>query len=471
MANAGLASDLRRLVGRDGVSTDAAHLERYGGDALGVFRAFRAGPRLESRPAAVVWPADTAEVSEILRFAQLNHVPVVPYGGGTGVMGAATAGEGSIVLSLGRLNAVLKVSERDMAARLQAGVLLEDAASAVEGAGLVFGHDPWSRPIATVGGAISTDGVGYTAASHGSMGDQVLGLTAVLPDGEVVRARDVPKSSYGPSLNHLLIGSEGTLGVVTEAAVQAFSRPEARILRAYLFPDFESGFEAVSELYRQGVRPTMVDYGEEPWPPGSTPNDEATLYLAFEGFQEDADSQDRRARQVCLSSGGRDGDAEEVRRFWGTRHATGDRYRREVLDSPSPGKARRTRSAYRMDYLHVALPVSRVLEYRRKCRDILSSNRVIVREWSLWARPEFLSFLISEEDDQGGDTSPSMAETVDSVLTLAQEMGGTMEYCHGVGIKLAHLVDGDADGGLALAKRIKKALDPGNILNPGKLLG
>ena len=119
MANAGLASDLRRLVGRDGVSTDAAHLERYGGDALGVFRAFRAGPRLESRPAAVVWPADTAEVSEILRFAQLNHVPVVPYGGGTGVMGAATAGEGSIVLSLGRLNAVLKVSERDMAARLQ----------------------------------------------------------------------------------------------------------------------------------------------------------------------------------------------------------------------------------------------------------------------------------------------------------------------------------------------------------------
>ena len=259
--------------------------------------------------------------------------------------------------------------------------------------------------------------------------------------------------------------------MVTEATIRAFPRPEARILRSYLFPDFESGFETVSELYAQGVRPTMVDYGEEPWPAEPAPSEEATLFLAFEGFQEDADSQDRRARQVCLSSGGREGDAEEVRRFWETRHASGERYKREVLDDPSPGKARRVRPDYRMDYLHVALPVSRVLEYRRRCRDILSSNRVIVREWSLWARPEFLSFLIAEQDDDGRDTYLSMAETVDSVLTLAQEMGGTMEYCHGVGIKLAHLVDGETDGGLALVRKIKKALDPGNILNPGKLVG
>ena len=92
----------------------------------------------------------------------------------------------------------------------------------------MLGHDPWSRPIATVGGAISTNGVGYTAARHGSMGEQVLGLEAVLADGEVIRTRGVPKPSYGPSLNHLFIGSEGTFGVITEATLRAFPVPEKR---------------------------------------------------------------------------------------------------------------------------------------------------------------------------------------------------------------------------------------------------
>ena len=191
---------------------------------------------------------------------------------------------------------------------LQAGVILEDAAVALKGAGLVLGHDPWSRPIATVGGAISTDGVGYTVAKYGSMGEQVLGLEAVLADGEVIRTRGVPKPSHGPSLNHLFIGSEGTLGVITEATVRGFSRPERRALRTVEFPDFDSGFTAVSQLYAEGVRPTMVDYGEEPPSRETTESGEVTLYLAFEGFADDVDTQDARAMDVCRRSGGREGD-------------------------------------------------------------------------------------------------------------------------------------------------------------------
>jgi FAD/FMN-containing dehydrogenase len=124
-----------------------------------------------------------------------------------------------------------------------------------------------------------------------------------------------------------------------------------------------------------------------------------------------------------------------------------------------------------MEYLHVGLPVSQVLEYRRHCQRILVSNRVAVREWSLWARPEFLSFLIVEENDEGLETSLTMADVVDQVLRLAQEMGGTMEYCHGVGAKLAHLMDNELGGGMGVLRKIKQSLDPHNILNPGKLAG
>ena len=164
----GLVSDLEAILGATGVSTDLGDIERHTGDALGVYRAFRAGSRLDARPATVVFPQSTAHVSRLLKYASLHEVPVVPYGGGTGVMGAATPIQDCIVLSLGGLNQILNVSETDRTASFQPGVVLEDAASALGEAGLVLGHDPWSRPIATVAGAISTNGVGYTAVGPAS---------------------------------------------------------------------------------------------------------------------------------------------------------------------------------------------------------------------------------------------------------------------------------------------------------------
>jgi hypothetical protein len=122
-----------------------------------------------------------------------------------------------------------------------------------------------------------------------------------------------------------------------------------------------------------------------------------------------------------------------------------------------------------MDYLHVALPISKVLEYRRLCMGVFQRRGILVREWSIWGRPEFFSFLIVERDDAGEPLSLNMAETVDEVLGLAHRMGGTMEYCHGVGLKLSHMMDSELGTIAPAARRIKTAFDPNNILNPGKL--
>ncbi len=463
-----LTADLRRLIGEGKVSTEQEHIERYSGDALGTFRAFRAASRLSARPAVIVWPADTQDVSRLLRFASSHQVPVVPYAAGTGVMGAAAPVEGCIVLNLQRMCSVLEVSREDRTVRAQAGAILEDVSTALEREGMLLGHDPWSRPIATVGGAISTDGVGYLAAGYGSMGQQVLGLEVVLPTGEIVRTRAVPNTSLGPSLNHLFIGSEGTLGVITEATVQAFPQPEQRLLRAYVFPEFEAGYRAIKELFAQGLRPALVDYGDEYWPEDGQESREATLYVAFDGLREDVEARGRRASEVCRRFDARDAEEGEAQQYWNTRHASAERYKREVLQDPRA--ARRRRSGWRMDYLHVSLPASRVLEYRRRCQQVLASRRIVVHEWSLWARPEFFSFLIGAEDGTP-DAAERMADAVDAVLVLAQDMGGSMEYCHGVGIKLAHLYGRELGAGVQVVRDIKRALDPNNILNPGKLAG
>ena len=146
-----------------------------------------------------------------------------------------------------------------------------------------------------------------------------------------------------------------------------------------------------------------------------------------------------------------------------------ENYKQNVLLSQNPTDARRNRSSYRMDYLHVALPVSIVLNYRDRCKKILEGRQVLVREWSLWARPEFFSFLIVEDDDRRDETSKEMGNVVDRVLTLTQDMGGTMEYCHGVGVKLNHLLERELGVGHDVIRDLKQALDPANIMNPGKL--
>ena len=468
----GLLADLERIIGSEGVANQPDRMSRYVGDALGSFRAYQVASRLNATPKAVVRPSSTQQVSRILRYSQKNQVPVVPYGGGSGVFGAASPIEDGIVLSLDRMNAALNVSSEDFTGRFQSGVVLEDAAQSLSSADMLLGHDPWSRPIATVGGAISTDGVGYTAARYGSMGEQVLGVEAVLADGEIIRTRASQKPTNGLSLNHLLIGAEGTFGIITEATLRVFPQPEERFVAGVDFPIFEAGFEAICRLYAEGVRPTMIDYGTDSNAHSQSEKDEpATLYIAFEGFKEDIQTQWARTLDICRRYDGNRGSREEAEHFWHTRHAPGERYKRSVMESSDPAKARREASSFRMDYLHVALPISRVLEYRRSCMRLFADNGIHVREWSVWARPEFFSFLIVQERDEDSTASLDMGRIVDEVLTLAQQLGGSMEYCHGVGLKLAHLMEAEHGSGMDVMRRIKRTVDPGNILNPGKLLG
>ena len=469
MADA-LTKDLVSLVGRGAVSFDESDLSRYGGDALGVFRAFRSAHRLDERASVVVWPESAEHIAKALRYATRNSIPVVPYGGGTGVMGAAAAVDSAIVLNMGRMNRVVSVDAASRTGAFQPGIILEDAHRALMSQGLRLGHDPWSRPIATIGGAISTNGVGYTASGHGAMGDQALGMRVVLGDGETIETRAVPESFFGSSLNHIFIGSEGTFGVIAEAAVQAFPMPACWKMLSFDFLEFESGFEAVNAMYAQGIRPTVMDYGDELAADGSGRRETATLYLAFEGTESRVESDIAETSAICSRHDGRRGSGADVERYWKSRHASAQRYRESVLESDTPNTARKNRSAYRMDYLHVALPAGRVLEYRRACERLLAKEGVAVREWSVWGRPEFFSFLITGSGD-AEDGADSLSRTVDSVLALAQRMGGTMEYCHGVGLKLAHLVDAELGTGMSAARRIKKALDPGGILNPGKIWG
>lgn len=468
MASA-LVKDLSRLLAPQRVSVDADELSRVSGDALAAYRAFQRTGGVEVPPAALVAPTHVEEVAAVAAYASQRGVPLVPRGGGTGVMGGAVPVEGAIVVELRGLDAVHEIDREGRRVTVGAGAILEDVEDALVRSGLLLGHDPWSRPIATVGGAISTNGMGYLAGRYGSMGEQVLGLQVVLGAGEVIETPGVPKVA-GPDVDSLFIGAEGAMGIITRATLEAHPQPEERHLCAYAFPSFIAGYNAVQEMHAIGLRPAMIDFDEEFSRDGlgQPEESETTLYLSFEGYREEAAAQHDRGHRICAASGGELLPAGEVEEFWRGRHASAERYKREALLHGHA--ARRRRRPWRMDYLHVSIPASRVPEYHDYCRRLLVKRGIPVREWSLWGRPEYFSLLISDPSPEDRPNAALMSQAVDDILSAAQDLGGSMEYCHGVGLKLTHLMRRDrGDAGLEALRRVKQALDPQRVLNPGNL--
>jgi len=236
-----IVGKLAKIVAPEYVTTDENRLDELSWDALSEGRLHPANRPEVTTPYCSVLPASTDEVRQIVLLANEKKVPIIPYGGGSGLMGGALSVQAGIVVDLRRMDQILDVDPPARSARVQAGTVLEELEKRLGREGFILGHDPWTLPVATVGGAISTNSMGYRGGLYGSMGDQVLGLEAVLPDGEVLRTRAVPKSSAGIDLKSLLIGGEGCFGIITEATIRIFPAPEERSLHALRFESFEVG--------------------------------------------------------------------------------------------------------------------------------------------------------------------------------------------------------------------------------------
>ena len=450
---------LSAIIAPERISTEPRHLDELSWDALseGRIHPFRR-PELAA-PICAVAPVSMEEVRQIVLYANREKIPLVPYGGGSGLMGAALSVRPGIVVDLRRMDKIIEIDTSARSTRVQAGAILEALEQKLNQVGFILGHDPWTVPVATVGGAISTNSVGYRAGVYGSMGQQVLGLEAVLGNGEVLRTRAVQKSSAGINLNALLVGGEGCFGIITEAVIRIFPTPEKRLVSALTFDSFEAGYGAIQEMFCQRVRPALLDFGD-----GDDSHGCAVLYLGFEGNQEVVELEHKRAVAICERNGACLLDRREAESFWRDRHVIARRFAENRRQRRERGKD----GVYR-DWIHVALPASKVLPFRSKARALISRRGVQLQESGLWVQPELFSMRIAIEEGGSGTAQLVLQTTIDELLALAQEMGGSMEYTHGVGVKLASFMAGEHGYGLEVMRQIKRMLDPNMILNPGKL--
>jgi alkyldihydroxyacetonephosphate synthase len=454
---------LTKILNRNSVISDADITKSYSNDALDVTRALP--PNFKSKlPIAVVRPKTESDVVKIVKFANKNRISIVPYGGGTGLMGGAATIKRGIVMDLKELDDI-QINKQDLTVTAEAGVIIKQLDSELRTHGLMFAHDPWSASYATVGGAICTNGVGYLACKYGSMGEQVLGLRAVTADGSILDIRPARKKSSGMDLKDLFIGSEGVFGIITSATLKVYPVPESEQVHAFQFENFAKGYRAVTEMFSYGIKPASLDLFEA-YDIGADAetklwlqDEEGTrLYVLFDGFREKVNAESAKTKSIVKQFGGTELDSNVSNEYWKNRYDIAERYITFIRS-----KSRNTNIKF--DFIQVSIPAGRLLEFDKVCMDIASKHKVMVQGHGIWQAPEFYSMNLFAHSAKA---NARMYDAIDEMLRHASKIG-TMEYCHGIGTKLAHLMKEEHSDGIRVMKKIKRTLDPNNIMNPGKL--
>jgi alkyldihydroxyacetonephosphate synthase len=469
------------LAGRlpDGtVTTDAEILRQRAIDSwsLALLRRVR-GDDLPV-PAAVVFPARTEEVATVLAWAGESRVAVIPRGGGSGVCGGAAAIAGSVVLDLSRMNHVTAVDPVSQVVQAEAGVLGDQLEDVLASYGLTVGHYPQSIASSTVGGWIAASSAGQASTGFGAIEDVLLGCTAVLPQGRILRCRPVPRSAAGPDLRRLLVGSEGTLAVVTEATLACRTRPAGWDWLAFGFPTFPALADGLRDVVRAETSAAVIrGYDEADARLSFAALGHAGGCVAMLGFP--VGSGDRSASKVLaarkeLASGvllraGSSGqlDSSYGEHWWQHRYDAVDTYARIM------GPDRAFGPGVIVDTFEIAGLWSAVPRLYVDVRDALAAHAqaVLCHLSHLYSSGSslYFTFLISGTDDQ--DAAARYLTAWHDAVRSCAVAGGTLTHHHGVGrLKAAFLAGELGEAGVDVLKKIKTALDPQQIMNPGVLL-
>lgn len=456
-----MIQELRSICGNEYVHTSDELLERYGQDET---------EDLVYRPAVVVVPADSIQVSKVVKLCSENSVALTPRGAGTGLSGGALPVHGGVVLSMERFNRIIEIDERNLQATVEPGVINEEFQNAVKEKGLFYPPDPASKGSCFLGGNIAHSSGGPKAVKYGTTRDYVLNLEVVLPTGEIVwTGANVLKYSTGYNLTHLMIGSEGTLGIVTKIVFRLIPYPQHNLVMLVPFNSAEKACEAVSAVFRAGITPSGMEFMER----------DAIDWVRAYNSDINVDVPETVQAHLLIEVDGNDmdvlyKDAERVA---------------EVVAQYESGEVLFADTAAQKEMLW---------KMRRKVAEAVKSNSVYKEEDTVVPRAElpqllkgvkeigrkygFKSVCYGHAGDGNlhvniikGDLSDEvwnneLPKGITEIFELCVKLGGTISGEHGIGLVQQPYIGIAIDNTrLELMRAIKKTFDPKMILNPGKI--
>lgn len=423
-------------------------------------------------PEVVIEATNTEDIAAIVKLCFLNNVPVIPRGAGTGLTGAAVALYGGVLLDMSKMNQILDYDKENFVVRVQPGVLLNDLAEDAKRQGLLYPPDPGEK-FATLGGNVATNAGGMRAVKYGCTRDYVRAMTVVLPTGEIIRmGAPVSKSSTGYSLIHLMIGSEGTLGIITELTLKVIPAPKETISLIVPFETLKDCIGAVPKIFMAGLKPQALEFMEKEIVLSSE------RYLGKNVFPKEVDGVDIGAYLLITFDGDRAELLEELSEQ--AAEVVLEEGAVDVLVADTPVKKKEAWEA-RSTFLEA---INAETKYLDECDVVVPVNQI----------PTYLSFVKSLEErfdfsiksfGHAGDGNlhiyacanemeeeefkRQVAEFMDIIYKKASECGGLISGEHGIGYgKMEYLAAFAGETSMRLMKGIKEVFDPKMILNPGK---
>lgn len=436
-------------------STDPEDILCYGFDASGI----------EAPPAAVVWPHDVLDVINVMKYAYASGTPVIPRGAGTGMTGGAVPSHGAIILSMEKMNRILEIDEKNLTALVEPGVLNGKLRRELQRSRLFYPPDPASMNFCTIGGNVAENAGGASAVKYGVTKDYVLGLEAVLPDGRLIKTGvKTAKGVVGYDLTGLLVGSEGTLAVITKIRLRVLPLPQEVITLMVFFKEVERSGVAVAEIISAGIIPRTLEFLDretikavENYKPVGLPQDiDAMLLIELDGPPSVITRDAEKISGICGNLGGEVIMAEnEIARekLWEARRAVSP-----ALFHVSPTKINED----------IVVPRDRLSEMLGILKGF--SERTGIRIINFGHAGDGNIHVNLMVDRSNHDEYEKAQELVRDIFRATLELGGTISGEHGVGLTKKNYISMEIPPvELELMKNIKKVFDPKNILNPGKI--
>jgi glycolate oxidase len=448
--------ELESIVGPEHLTTRHDDLTNYSSDAT----------KLEFMPDAVAFPGAAEQISRILLLANREYFPVIPRGAGSGTSGGALAVKGGLVLAMNRFNRILSIDQDNLIVKTEPGVITAHLQEEVEKLGLFYPPDPASINISTIGGNVAECAGGLRAVKYGVTRDYVLGLEVVLPTGEIMKTGvETAKGVVGYDLTRLIVGSEGTLAVITSVTLRLIPKPATKKTMMAFFHHISSSVQTVSDIIRNKIVPTTLEFmdrlsincvrNEMGLP---IPDETAALLLIEVDGDEDLTARDaKRVQEICVRSGAilfqAASGKEEAERLWEARRGLSP-----ALLKLRPGKVSQD----------IVVPRSRLPELIAFLEQLSQKYQLPIPAFG-HAGDGNIHVNIMLDKSVPKEVENATAAVKD-LFRKVIEMDGTLSGEHGIGITKAPYMEMEISGpALELMSRLKKAFDPNGILNPGKI--
>ncbi|MFW9819467.1 MAG: FAD-binding oxidoreductase [Candidatus Thorarchaeota archaeon] len=460
-----IKAKLEKIVGSQNVSTKAIDILAYSKDASLMSFNWALQGKLAALPDFIVWPETLAHISEVLIFANKVAIPVIPYGEGSGVVGGSVPVKGGIIIDMKKFNKIVEINDINLTVTAQAGINGMNLERYLNSKGYTAGHIPQSLYISSLGGWIAHRAAGQFSTKYGKIEDIILGMEVVLPQGEILHFKTIPRASTGPQFEKLFIGGGGTLGIITKATLKIWPFPAKRTLISYAFPSIEDSFNAVRQILREQIYPAVIRIYDQfetsrHFPDIEKAKEKVMTVFVCEGNENLVDLEESITREKCQNNAGIDCGTRPVEHWFETR------FRVTETSAMPPYKIV-------FDTIEVASlweNASNIYHSVLESMKILHGFIMITAHVShFYPNGVGIYFTFGGVPSKEQLDLEYYQECWNTIIKAVVDSGGSIAHHHGIGINRSHWMESEWGESLKTLKNIKKTLDPNNILNPGKI--